>query len=107
LFVEKKIQIIDLPELDEIDLARVESTIDKSYDRTANFAGEEHLLVVHFKQHKNAGMRTKHSVHTRLSSSKLNVKAEANSWNVITSLQEALRELEREARELSDKKKKH
>ena len=105
--MDKKIQIIDLPELDEIDLAKVESTIEKSYDRTVNFVGEEHSLIVHFKQHKKAGMRTKHSVHVRLLSPKLNVNAEAVSWNIITSLQEALRNMEREARDISEKKKKH
>lgn len=94
--VERNIQVVNAPELDEIDLAKVNGTINASYDRVKKRLGSPYALLVHFKQYKKQGSRVKHSVHIRASSPALNLKAEAVSWNVITSLQSALNELERE-----------
>ena len=104
--VERNIQIVNAPELDEIDLAKVNDTINASYDRVKKSLGSPYALLVHFKQYKKHGARVKHSVHIRASSPGLNVKAEAASWNVISSLQEALASLERELRKSTAKKRK-
>lgn|GEM_PF-1012690 len=104
--VERNIQIVNAPELDEIDLAKVNDTINASYDRVKKSLGSPYALLVHFKQYKKSGARVKHSVHIRASSPDLNLKAEAVSWNVITSLQSALKQLEREIRKSTAKKRK-
>jgi len=101
--VERNIQVVDAPDLDEIDLAKVNSTINLSYDRVKKSLGLPYSLLVHFKQYKKAGSRVKHSVHIRASAPGFNLKAEADSWNVITSLQSALKELERGIRKQSSK----
>jgi len=103
--VERNIQIVDAPELDEIDFAKVNQTIDNSYDRVKKSLGSPYALLIHFKQYKKDGARTKHSVHIRASSPGLNLKAEHVSWNLISSLQNALSELEREIRKAGEKKK--
>ncbi len=105
--VERNIQVANPPELDEIDAAKVNDTINNSYDRIKRTLGGNCLLVVHFKQHQKEGSRTKHSVHVRASGPNANAKAEHASWNAITSVQEALSELERELREAEEKKKEH
>ncbi|MEM0360376.1 MAG: CBS domain-containing protein [Candidatus Diapherotrites archaeon] len=104
--VERNIQVANVPALDEIDKAKVDSTINASYDRVKKTLGMPYFLLVHFKQHKEAGARVKHSVHIRASAPGMNFKAEATSWNVITSLQDALSEIEREIRKAIGKKRK-
>jgi len=96
--VERNIQTANMPSLDEVDLAKVNSTINSSYDRVKKVLGATYLLNVHFKQYKQEGGKTKHSIHVHASAPGMNFKAEAFSWNAITSLQDALGELEREIR---------
>ncbi|MFH1234394.1 MAG: CBS domain-containing protein [Candidatus Diapherotrites archaeon] len=96
--VERNIQTANMPALDEVDLARVNSTINAAYDRVKRSLNTTYFLLVHFKQYKQAGGKTKHSIHVHASGPGMNFKAEAVSWNVITSLQDALGELEREIR---------
>lgn len=103
--VERNIQVVNAPELDEIDLAKVNDTINASYDRVKKSLNAPYFLLVHFKQYKKTGARVKHSIHIRASAPGLSVKAEAVSWNVITSLQNALSELEREIKKQLTRRK--
>ena len=104
--VERNIQVVNAPPLDEIDVAKVNDTINASYDRVKKSLGSPYALLVHFKQYKKHGARVKHSVHIRASSPGLNLKAEAVSWNIISSLQDALESLERQIMESTAKKRK-
>jgi predicted transcriptional regulator/ribosome-associated translation inhibitor RaiA len=102
--VERNIQTANMPALDEVDLARVNSTIDAAYDRVKKSLNTTYFLLVHFKQYKQEGGKTKHSIHIHASGPGMNFKAESYSWNVLTALQDALGELEREIRKGIGKK---
>lgn len=104
--IERNIQVVNAPDLDEIDTARVNKKINTSYDRIKRMLEKPFLLIVHFKQHRTKGSRTKHSVHARASAPALSAKVETATWNVLTSVQEALSELEREIKQELDQKKK-
>jgi predicted transcriptional regulator/ribosome-associated translation inhibitor RaiA len=104
--VERNIQTANMPALDEIDLARVNSTINAAYDRVKKSLNTTYCLLVHFKQYKQEGGKTKHSIHIHASGPGMNFKAESYAWNVLTALQDALGELEREIRKGIGKKTK-
>jgi CBS-domain-containing membrane protein len=101
------IQFGDLPELDEIDNARLQRTVHAFYARQAKRFSDQPRLCLHFKQHHKKGMRTKHSLHARFSSNKTRLRAEAWDWNLLTAVQKTLKTLEREISRYQQKKGKN
>ena len=94
----KNIQIVGMPEVDEIDAAKINSTIEGYYDKLCRIFNNEIMLVVHFKHHSETGIRRKHSVHARVRLPGIIVVASEWDWKLVTSLQKTLAALLREAK---------
>lgn len=92
----KNIQIADLPDVDSIDKAKIDSTLANCYDKLQKFLNNEMLLKAHFKEHEVTGKRRKQSIHLHLSAPGIKVIASETGWNLITTLQKAVSTLERE-----------
>ncbi len=86
-----------LPEVDEIDRAKIEASLTKSYDRLQKLLNNDIFLKAHFKDFQRAGSRKNHSVQLHLSLPGIELSSSATDWNLITALQEALGKIEREA----------
>jgi ribosome-associated translation inhibitor RaiA len=95
--VDRKIQISKLPKVDEIDRAKLDGSLAKSYDKLKKLLNNDIFLKAHFKDFQRAGSRKNHSVQLHLSLPGLELSSSATDWNLITALQEALGKLEREA----------
>jgi CBS domain-containing protein len=101
---ERNIQLSNTPEFSEPDKKRVLQRINTFYDKACKLLAGELFLAIHFKSYENQGMRKKHSVHARLSGAGFNAKAQAQSWNALSALQNALDELSREVIKYREKK---
>lgn len=90
---QRKIQLINMPQVDEIDLPKIENLLTDFYDMARQRMHNEVLMIVHFKQHKKSQLKTKHSVHVRLSIPGLRLIASDTDWNLLTTTQKALEKL--------------
>ncbi len=95
--MERNIQVSNLPDVDEIDKAKIDLALSSSYDKLAKVVNNRVLLRAHFKAYKKQGSRKKHSVQLHLSVPGVELVASESDWNLITALQKALSNLEREA----------
>ncbi|MDP6671179.1 MAG: hypothetical protein QGI60_05200 [archaeon] len=93
----RKIQLSKLPEVDEIDRAKIDGSIEKTYDKLEKLLNNDIFLKAHFKDFQKDGLRKKHSVQLHLSLPGIELSSSATDWNLITALQEALGKIEREA----------
>lgn len=95
--MDRKIQMSKLPDVDGIDRAKIENSLTKSYDKLQRLLNNDIFLKAHFKDFQKAGSRKNHSVQLHLSLPGIELSSSATDWNLITALQEALENLEREA----------
>lgn len=91
----RNIQIIGLPELDELDYAKAEKTISSFYDKVEKISKQRPLLKIHFKRYKESGLRSKHSIHAQLSIAGLSLNAASVGWTLLSTLQSVIKVLER------------
>ncbi|MCD6478819.1 MAG: CBS domain-containing protein [Candidatus Diapherotrites archaeon] len=101
---ERNIQLSNMPEFSEPDKKRALQRINTFYDKACKLLAGELFLSIHFKCYEKRGMRKKHVVHARLSGAGFNAKAQAQSWNALSALQNALDELSREIIKYREKK---
>ncbi|MBI4043237.1 MAG: CBS domain-containing protein, partial [Candidatus Diapherotrites archaeon] len=103
--VPRNIQFVNLPELDEIDASQLHSEVEKTYDKFSKTVPNIEYLVVHVKAHSRAGQkhkegsRNQYTVHLRLAFDGKLCVTEAVQWNLLSALQESLKQLEREVLE--------
>ncbi len=95
-FLERKIEVSNLPELDSFQKSAMQNSICVSFDKIRKIVDNEILLKAHFKQCMSSGKRTKHSVHLNLSFPGRPVVASESGWEPVSVLQKALKVLERE-----------
>ncbi len=93
---DRNIQVANSPNVDEIDKAKINLSLNKCYDTLYGIVNNKMLLKVHFKEDEATGARKKHSVNLHLSIPGVEVTAVGLGWNLITALQEAIETLERE-----------
>ncbi|MCX6798957.1 MAG: hypothetical protein NTW59_02560 [Candidatus Diapherotrites archaeon] len=101
----RNIQIIGLPDLDEVDSALVQQALEKTFDKMRRVLKEDFQLVLHFKEYNKGGAKTKHSIHVRVIHSGKPISAQEVGWNAVKTAQHALAVLEREAIEQAQRKK--
>ena len=94
--MERKIQTSNLPDVDEIDRAKIDSTLETTYDKIAKIVGNNFILKANFKDIEKGGARKQHEVHLHISGPGFEVMAKETEWNLITALQKATSVLERE-----------
>lgn len=85
----RNIRFIDLPALDEIDKAKINTVIVTAYDKVKKIVGKVFMLTVHFKEYEKDGFRKKHVVTFRTVIGGKNFKLEKWNWNVLTAVQQA------------------
>ena len=95
--MDRNIQLSNLPEVDEIDRAKVDSILAKCFDKLERVLNNEIHLKAHFKDFQKAGSRKNHSVQLHLSLPGIGLSASETDWNLLTALQNAVSKLEREA----------
>lgn len=94
--MDRKIQVSNLPDVDEIDKAKIDSTLATSYDKIARIVDNDFILKVNFKSHEKGGARKQHEVHLHLSGPGFEVIAKETGWNLIAAFHNAISTLERE-----------
>ncbi len=91
----RNIQIINLPKLDEIDFAKLDSTISSTYDRITKRTPHKPVLSVHFKRSDKGGLKIRHSIHARLFIPGMSLRVDEEDWNVLTVVQNAMASIEK------------
>ncbi len=94
--MEENIELSHLPEVDEIDRAKINASLQGSYGKLQKRLNNKILLRAHFKEESKTGARKRHEVHLHLSAPGVEVTAVGAGWNLITALQGAIETLERE-----------
>ena len=94
--VRRNIQLSKLPDVDEIDRAKIDSILEACYDKIQIRVNNVVLLRAHFKEYEQSGLRKKHEVQMHLSFPGLELASHATNWNLITALQQAVSKLVRE-----------
>ncbi len=92
----RNIQLVDFPDVDEIDAATIKKIINESYDKISMILNNKISLKLHFKQYSKKGLRRKHSIHAKLDSPSINLTASDWDWKLITALQKTLEALVKE-----------
>ena len=95
--MKKDVQISNLPDIDGIEKAKVNSILSACADGLQRFMKNDLLLRAHFKEHEHGGARKKYSVHLHLSSAGPEITASSTEWKLLDALQAAVSTLEREA----------
>lgn len=93
----RSIQFIGLPELDEIDSSKVQETANKAFDKLQKILGRLSYIAIHVKALHATGGRKQYFVHARASVPTMMLVATSSNWNLITAVQESLKDLEKEA----------
>jgi len=94
---ERNIQISGLPEIDEIDRAKVLYSLALCYDKIQRLVSNEVLMHAHFKQQRKKGLRRQHDIKLKISYPGKTLVSNAKDWQLITTLQSAIKAIEREA----------
>tara|TARA_Y100000310_G_scaffold313654_1_gene362253 strand:+ start:11968 stop:12273 length:306 start_codon:yes stop_codon:yes gene_type:complete len=94
--MERNIEVSKLPEVDEIDRAKIDASLAACFDKITRLSNNVVLLKAHFKDFGKEGLKKQHLVHLHLSVAGFELAAEATDWNLITALQEAISNIERE-----------
>lgn len=90
------IQTTHLPDIDELDKAKVDSIINKTFNKMQRIMkGELHMNVV-YKQLKKEGMRAKTQVSINVQGTGRPFSAHAEDWKVLLATKEACNALEAE-----------
>jgi len=95
-FGERKIEASHLPELDSFEKSKIETALSLSFDLLQKIANNEILLHAHFKQHKPEGKKVKSTVNLKLVIPGRTIVASESGWELVGTLQAALKVLERE-----------
>jgi len=100
---KRNIQLANIPEFSEPDRKRVMRTINSFYDKVSRIFPDEVFLSVHFKRYGAQGMRRRHAVHAKISAAGFSANSNAESWNALSALQDALKSLSNEITKYRDK----
>ena len=94
--MNSNIQMSHLPEVDEIDRAKIDAILSGAYAKLERILNNKLLLRAHFKDEQSAGARRKHFVQMHLSAPGLELASSGSDWNLITALQKAVEAIEKE-----------
>lgn len=96
--LERSVRILNIPSIDDLDKSRVMDSINETYDKLSRMLHHTPELTVQFKDYRTTHGKHEHEVHSRLIIPGVKILSTAKSWNLLTALQEAMDELEREVR---------
>ncbi|QQR92755.1 MAG: CBS domain-containing protein [Candidatus Iainarchaeum archaeon] len=90
------IQTTHLPDVDEIDKAKIDSMITKTFNKMQRIMKGELRMNVVYKQTSKAGMRAKTEVNIKVQGTGRPFSAHAEDWKVLLATKEACSALENE-----------
>lgn len=103
--MERKLQIVHLPEGHGIDRARMSSQIEKFYDKFAGITAKEIFMEVYFKEFHKSGQREQIQVKITLSVPGMSFHSTCEEWDGATALKKALDTVEKEYEHTKSRKK--
>ncbi|MEM4326798.1 MAG: HPF/RaiA family ribosome-associated protein [Candidatus Diapherotrites archaeon] len=101
--MERKITIIHLPAHNEVEKAQILQTLEKTYDKLANYSKEAELQV-YFKEYHTQGKRQEIEVRMHLISKGKKINAVSKDWVWQKALKKAVQALKKEAKKYLSKK---
>lgn len=99
------LQIAGMPKIDEFKKNKMHKIIDSSVQKIGRIYENLQYLIVHIKEHKKGGKRTKYSIRTRFMTPVGLFVSKSWDWNLLTALDDALENLERQVIEAHKKHK--
>ncbi len=90
------VSITHLPDIDEIDRAFVNETLQRTFSKIERTLKSDHSMNAVFKQVQKDGLRAKTTVKISIQGAGRTLRAEASDWKVRLALKEACRALENE-----------
>jgi len=88
------VELIKFPELDEIDDALMGKAFQRFLDKVG--LNDEDRLVLTSKEYAKGGLRRQHEIKARLIFSKKDFTASETGWQLIETVQNVLKKLEKE-----------
>ncbi|MFA5125658.1 MAG: hypothetical protein WC462_01495 [archaeon] len=94
------VKLIKFPELDEVDLALVSKALTHFFKKV----GSDSELQLSLKEYKKGGLRAQHEVHARLTINGKSFFAEYVDWQLLETIQNVLKKIEKEISKEINKK---
>ena len=91
-----RVSISHLPDIDEIDRAFIEETLQRTFSRFERTLKSDHRMSVVFKQSNKAGLRAQTTVKISIHGAGKPFHAEASDWKVRLATKEACKAIENE-----------
>jgi ribosome-associated translation inhibitor RaiA len=108
--MERKIQVVHLPEGHNIDKLVLMSKIENFYDKLAKKLSGEIFMEVYFKVYNDKGKveSKREQIETKIhvKAPHLNLNASETEWDIIKSLKKTFKAIEKEAEKALHKQKK-
>jgi len=86
------VKLIKFPEFDEVDSALFSKALTHFFKKV----GVESELQLSLKEYKKGGLRAQHEVHARLAIKGKSFFAEYTDWQLLETVQQVLKKIERE-----------
>ena len=93
---DRNIQLSGMPVLDEIDQAKVQKTVQSTYDKLKKMVRNISYLAVHVKPAHQQGGKTQFQINARMAAPGVLLVSSSTEWNLITGIQESMASLEKE-----------
>ena len=90
------IQTTHLPDVDEIDKAKIDSMLSKTFTKMQRIMKGELRMNVTYKQSQKSGLRAKTEVNIKVQGTGRPLSAHAEDWKVLLATKEACNALESE-----------
>jgi len=97
------VEFSKFPEIDEVDSALLYKSLEHFFKKVSIEEGDAklHLAV---KEYKKGGLRVQHEVHAKLTLAGEQYFAQVTDWKLLSSVQEALKKVEKEVQKVHSKK---
>ena len=93
--------LVKFPEIDEVDLGFVSKALEHFFNKVG--AGAKLQLTL--KEYKKGGLKSQHEIHAKLIVGNKSFFAEDESWQLLKTVQNVLKKLEKEVLKESSKEK--
>lgn len=103
--MERKIQVVHLPDGQGIDKAMLMAEIEKHYDKLAKRLHEEMFMEVRFKEFGKEGASGQVECKAHVKSARIQFNSTGLEWGAMLALKHALESLEKEVERAIDKKR--
>ncbi|MFB6089177.1 MAG: CBS domain-containing protein [Candidatus Aenigmatarchaeota archaeon] len=99
------LQITGMPDVDNFVVSKLHDTVDKTVQKIGRIYEGLEYLIIHIKEHNKGGKQTKYSIRTRFMTPVGIFVSKDWDWDLITALDKALDNLERQVINDHEKRK--